>query len=88
MKPHEILIKMAGVSLGQSLVGAIERSVRRQLEGLERESARLADKQAALIGMLGSSILEQMTQASAPPALEPAPAPAPAPASTGFRMRY
>ncbi|UQA57621.1 hypothetical protein [Polyangium aurulentum] len=90
MKPHEILIKMAGVSLGQSLVGAIEGSVRRQLEGLERESARLADKQVALICMLPASILDQMTQCSAPPALEPAPAPAPAPGqgSTGFRMRY
>jgi hypothetical protein len=96
MKPHEILIKMAGVSLGQSLIGAIEGSVRRQLEGLERESARLADKQVSLVCMLPSSILEQVAQncaISAPtpaPALEaaPAPTPAPAPAPAGFRMRY
>ncbi len=91
MKPHEILIKMAGVSLGQSLIGAIEGSVRRQLEGLERESARLADKQVSLICMLPASLLDEVAQRCAIEAPAPAPAleaAAPAPTNPGFRMRY
>lgn len=88
MKPHEILIKMAGVSLGQSLLGAIEGSVRRQLEGLKRESARLADKQVALLCMLPSSLLDEVAQRCVAPAPAPALEAAPAAPNTGFRMRY
>ena len=52
LTPHEILLKVASLGLGKTLLGLLEAGARGQQKALQRSSERLSQKQIMLLGML------------------------------------
>lgn len=52
LSPHEILLKVATLTLGKTLLGFLEAGARAQQQALQRVNERMSQKQIMLLGML------------------------------------
>lgn len=52
LTPHEVLLKVATLALGKTLLGLLEAGARGQQKALQRASERMSQKQVMLLGML------------------------------------
>lgn len=100
LTPHEILLKVATIALGKTLIGFLESGARAQQKALKGASDRLSQKQIMLLGMLPAQyIVKRLPQAQAE-AQPQQPSEAPADSApgaaagqgtgsgTGFKIRY
>lgn len=101
LTPHEILLKVATLALGKTLLGFLESGARAQQQALQRVNERMSQKQIMLLGMLPAQYVVARLPpqpADLPPAPEPAPqasqptSPIPAAGppnpSGSFKIRY
>lgn len=102
LTPHEILLKVATIALGKTLIGFLESGARAQQKALKGASDRLSQKQIMLLGMLPAQYIvkrlpqvqaeaQAQHQAAAPadsaPGGTPGQGTGPGPGS-GFKIRY
>lgn len=57
LSPHEILLKVATLTLGKTLLGCLEGAARAQQQALQRINERMSQKQILLLGMLPAQYL-------------------------------
>ena len=102
LTPHEILLKVATITLGKTLLGFLEAGARSQQQALQRVGARMSEKQIMLLGMLPAQYIAMRmpptpVQAEAPPTPSARPSSDPASpaqpsasssASGAFKIRY
>lgn len=99
LKPHEILLKVATLTLGKTLLGFLEAGARAQQQALSRVNDRMSQKQIMLLGMLPAQYIVQKLppkvveppSASATPMADHSPqasANAPSTAGGAFKIRY
>ena len=69
LTPHEVLLKVATLALGKTLLGMLEAGARGQQKALHRASERMSQKQIMLLGMLPAQyIMQRMPQPQLPAA--------------------
>lgn len=99
LTPHEILLKVATIALGKTLIGFLESGARAQQKALSSASERLSQKQIMLLGMLPAQyIVKRLPQVQAEAQQQQQQAAAPADSAsgaapgqgtgTGFKIRY
>ncbi|MFO0579370.1 MAG: hypothetical protein U1A78_35665 [Polyangia bacterium] len=93
LTPHEILLKVATIALGKTLLGFLEAGARSQQKALQAVSERMSQKQIMLLGMLPAQyIVKRLPQAQPEtPAASKEPSrseSAPEQTSSGFKIRY
>lgn len=102
LTPHEILLKVATIALGKTLIGFLEAGARAQQRALQSANDRLSQKQIMLLGMLPAQYIVKrlpQVQAQAQPQQAGAPAESAAGAAgqgtaagpgpgPGFKIRY
>lgn len=100
LTPHEILLKVATITLGKTLLGFLEAGARSQQQALQRVGARMSEKQIMLLGMLPAQYIAMRlppTPVEAPPTPSARPSSDPASpaqpsasssASGAFKIRY
>ena len=59
LTPHEVLLKVATLALGKTLLGLLEAGARGQQKALQRASERMSQKQVMLLGMLPAQYIVQ-----------------------------
>ena len=59
LTPHEILLKVATLALGKTLLGFLEAGARSQQQALQRVNDRMSQKQIMLLGMLPAQYIVQ-----------------------------
>lgn len=68
LTPHEVLLKVATLALGKTLLGLLEAGARGQQRALQRASERMSQKQVMLLGMLPAQyIVQKLPQQSEVP---------------------
>lgn len=73
LTPHEVLLKVATLALGKTLLGMLEAGARGQQKALQRASERMSQKQVLLLGMLPAQYIVQRLPVQPPlPAASPA----------------
>ena len=94
LTPHEILLKVATITLGKTLLGFLESGARSQQKALQRVSERMSQKQIMLLGMLPAQFIVSRlppqqpvttrpeTEGSTPSESVPGQTP------SGFKLRY
>lgn len=80
LTPHEILLKVATITLGKTLLGFLEAGARSQQQALQRVGARMSEKQIMLLGMLPAQYIA-MRMPPTPVAAEAPPTPSARPSS-------
>lgn len=96
LTPHEVLLKVATLALGKTLLGMLEAGARGQQKALQKASERMSHKQIMLLGMLPAQYivqrLPQQPQLPAAPSAHSAPEQAERPAATKptgpLKIRY
>jgi hypothetical protein len=96
LTPHEILLKVATLALGKTLLGVLEAGARGQQKALQRASERISQKQIMLLGMLPAQYIVQRLPPQPALSSTPSAAPTPEPAERAstlkpggpFKIRY
>lgn len=93
LTPHEILLKVATIALGKTLLGFLEAGARSQQKALQGVSERMSQKQIMLLGMLPAQYIvsrlpQAQPEAPAATAKSATAAPDPAPGAGGVKIRY
>lgn len=96
LTPHEVLLKVATLALGKTLLGLLEAGARGQQKALQRASERMSQKQVMLLGMLPAQYIVQKlppqpqitAEAPAPGSAEPVERPGVAKPGSPFKIRY
>lgn len=96
LTPHEVLLKVATLALGKTLLGLLEAGARGQQKALQRASERMSQKQVMLLGMLPAQYIVQKlppqpqiaAEAPAPGAAEPVERPGVPRPGGPFKIRY
>lgn len=100
LTPHEILLKVATLALGKTLLGFLEAGARAQQQALQRVNDRMSQRQVMLLGMLPAQyIVKRLPQAPAetPPSNSvpsrsdqagPVSSSVPGNPGSGFKFRY
>ena len=70
--PHEILLKIATLALGKTLLARLQLGAQRQQQILQRESDRMSGKQSALLKQLPSEFFAQLQAESDRATVDPA----------------
>ena len=96
LTPHEVLLKVATLALGKTLLGLLEAGARGQQKALQRASERMSQKQVMLLGMLPAQYIvaklppqpQIAAEAPAPGAAEPVERSGVARPGGSFKIRY
>jgi len=64
LTPHEILLKVATLALGKTLLGFLEAGARSQQKALQKVNERMSQKQIMLLGMLPAQYIVQRLPAA------------------------
>lgn len=99
LTPHEILLKVATLTLGKTLIGLLESGARSQQKALQRVNDRMSQRQVMLLSMLPAQFVVQRLPQHEPAPAVPVAAPAPKdppPSASGpagssggaFKLRY